>query len=152
MLKSAGLTTGIYVWPKTLFINMFENFDKTNIKSQSNMHVIYYEQPKNISKPFYGVTDRPIWFENSVAPFQSIRNYFYGDLKHFANIIVKVNNQTNYAEPIKNPDDLISKPNKIRNILNSKYFICTSVITSIIVYKKGFNYIKKIIKWLIFLQ
>lgn len=146
MLNQAGLTTGIYVWPKTLFINMFENYDKTNIKEQSNMNVIYYEQPKNISKPFYGVADKPIWFEKSVAPFQTLRNYFYGDLKHFANIIVKVNEQTNYAELIKNPDDKISKPNKLRNTLNSKYFICASVMTSVIVYKKGFNYMKNILK------
>lgn len=143
MLKNAGLTTGIYVWPKTLFINMFENYDKTNVKQLSNMNIVYYEQPKNISKPFYGVVDRPILFENSVAPFQTLRNYFYGDLKHFANIIVKTNEYTNYAEIIKISDNDVSKPNKIRNILNSKYFICTSIVTSIIVYKKGFKLIKK---------
>ena len=125
---------------------MFENYDKTNIKKQTNMNIVYYEQPKNISKPFYGVTDRPILFENSVAPFQTIRNYFYGDLKHFAKIIVKVNDQTNYAEIIRISDENISKPSKSRNIFNSKYFILISTITSIIVYKKGFTIIKKYIR------
>jgi hypothetical protein len=146
ILNQAGLTTKIFVWPKTLFIDMFENYDKTNIKEQSNMNIIYYEQPSNISKPFYGVSEKPVWFEKSVAPFQSLRNYFYGDLKHFAKIIVKVDTQTNYAKLIINPDNDISKPNKIRNMLNSKYFILTSIVTSIIIYKKGFTMSKTFIK------
>jgi hypothetical protein len=144
MLFQAGLTTKYYVWPKTLFINIFENYSKTQIKKLDNMNVIYYEQPEHISKPSYGVKDKPVLFEKSVAPFQSVRNYFYGDLKHFAKIIVFVpNNQTNAKILIK-PEHMVSKPNELRNILNSKYFIITSVISSIVIYKKGFKYIRKV--------
>lgn len=146
MLFHCGLTTSYFVWPKTLFINLFENYYKTNIKELSNMNVVYYERSENITKPFYGVKDRPIWFENSVAPFQSIRNYFYGDLKHFAKSIVIVDIKKNIAKIKINSDEQISKPNKLRNILNSKLFICSSIISSLIIYKKGFSMIKKYIK------
>lgn len=91
-----------------------------------------------------GVKDRPIWFESFVTPFQSLKNYFYGDLKHFSNIQVKVlsdgKNNIAYSNVISN--EIISRPNKLSNILNSKLFICTSIIASVIVYKKGFTFIK----------
>lgn len=55
--------------------------------------------------------------------------------------------------PVKNikmieikPDNQISYPNNFRNILNSKYFIFTSVITSIFIYKKGFSVMKNFYK------
>jgi hypothetical protein len=146
MLFTCGLTTNYFVWTKTIFINMFENYHKTNIKELTNMNVIYYERSENLIKPFYGVKDRPIWFENSVAPFQSIRNYFYGDLKHFAKAIVTIDVENNIAKVKIRQEEQISKPNKLRNVLNSKLFVCTSVITSIIVYKKTFRTIKKYIK------
>ncbi len=146
MLFKAGLTTNYFVWPKTLFINMFENYSKTNIKELSNMNIVYYERSENVSKPFYGVKDMPIWFENSVAPFQSIRNYFYGDLKHFSSAIVKINPDKNIAIIEIKPEEKISKPNKLRDIFNSKIFISTSVITSIVMYKKGFRALKTYIK------
>jgi len=142
MLFKAGLTTNYFVWPKTLFINMFENYSKTNIKELTNMNVIYYERAENVSKPFYGVKDRPVWFENSVAPFQSVRNYFYGNLKHFSKAIVKIDPKLNIAKIEIKPEEQVSKPNKLRNIFNSKIFICSSVIASIIVYKKGFKMIQ----------
>ena len=144
MLLHAGLTTNYFVWPKTVFINMFENYDKTSVKTKSNMNVIYYEQPKHIKELSYGVITKPILFENSVAPFQSIRNYFYGDLKHFAKVIVYVPENETQANIKVIDDNNISQPNQLRNILNSKYFIIGSVITSIIIYKKGFVYAKKI--------
>ena len=146
ILYRGGLTTGIFVWPNTVFINMFENYSRTEIKKTTNMNVIYYEQPEHVEKLSYGVKDKPIWFEKSVAPFQSIRNYFYGDLKHFAKIIVSIpKNQTTAIIKII-PDTQVSKPNELRNILNSKYFIFTSVFASVIIYKKGFGMAKTIYK------
>jgi hypothetical protein len=146
MLLQADLTTNYFVWPKTIFINMFENYAKTNIKNKSNMNVIYYEQPKHIKKLSYGVIAKPILFENSVAPFQSLRNYFYGNLKHFARIIIKVPEKNTKAELVIIDSDKVSQPNEIRNIFNSKYFIIVSVATSIFVYKKGFGHIKSLYK------
>lgn len=142
MLLHAGLTTNYFVWPKTIFINMFENYAKTSIKSNKNMNVIYYEQPKHIQKLSYGVITKPILFENSVAPFQSIRNYFYGDLKHFAKIIISVPEGNTNAQIKIIDDNLVTQPNELRNILNSKYFIIGSVVISTIIYKKGFTYAK----------
>ena len=146
MLFRAGLTTNYFVWPKTLFINIFENYYKTNVKELTNMNVVYYERAENVSKPFYGVKDRPVWFEKSVAPFQSLRNYFYGDLKHFAKSTVIVNSEKNMAEIKINSEEQIYKPNKLRNVLNSKLFICGSIISSVILYKKGFGLIKKYVR------
>lgn len=64
------------------------------------MNVIYYERPEHVT-PIMGVKDRPIWFESFVVPFQSLKNYFYGDLKHFSNIQVKVlsDGKNNIAYP-----------------------------------------------------
>lgn len=146
MLFEAGLTTKYFVWPKTVFINMFENYSKTNVQKLSNMNVVYYERAENVSKPFYGVKDRPVWFDKSVAPFQTIRNYFYGDLKHFAKTIVKVEPEKNVGMIEIKPDNQISYPNNFRNILNSKYFIFTFIITSIFIYKKGFSVMKNFYK------
>jgi hypothetical protein len=140
MLKEAGLVHKYFVWPKTVFINMFENYAKNNIKSLENMNIIYYEQPaENIKKLSYGVKAKPVWFEQTVAPFQGIRNYFYGDLKHFSRIIVRVPKGDTKALIIIQPEDYVWKPNEWRNLLNSKYYILSSVAVSLVIYKKGWQ-------------
>lgn len=145
MLNQAELTTGIYVWLKTIFINLFENYSSTQIKYISNMNVVYYEQSKNNKQSFYGVFDKPVWFSKSIAPFQTIRNYFYGDLKQFSKIIVKIDKNNKASIDIID-DNLISKPNYYRNLFNSKYFIISSILFSIGIYKKSFRIIKNIYK------
>ncbi len=143
MLMKAGLTTNYFVWPSTVFINMFENYRMLNIKLLSNMNVIYYEQPNHVASLAYGVRAKPVWFEKNIAPLQSFRNWFYSDLKHFANVIVKVPaNTTTAVVEVVDPQK-VHKPNEWRNVLNSKYFIVSSVVGTIVVYRKGWNYLKQ---------
>jgi len=143
MLLKAGLTTNYFVWPSTVFINMFENYSRLNIKSLSNMHVVYYEQPSHVQTLAYGVRARPIWFDKHIAPLQTFRNWFYGDLKHFANVIVKVPERSTTAVVQVVEEEKVHKPNEWRNVLNSKYFILPSVIGSILMYRKGWKYTKQ---------
>lgn len=130
MLLKAKLITTYYVFPKTVFINMFENYSKTHIKQLSNMKVVYYIQPKNINPP-YGTIAKPIWFE-SIAPFQTMRNIFYHDLKKFADCIVEIEIINNHHKAICKYQPNAIKPSNIRNILNNKYLIIGSVGLSII--------------------
>lgn len=148
ILLKGNLITGINVWPKTVFINLFENYEKTNIKTKSNMNIVYYQQPSHIRNLTFGIKNyEPVWFEN-IAPFQSIRNYFYGNFKHFANCIVHIPSNSMQAQITINPTPY--QPSQYRNYLNNKYFIITSVCASIIIYKKSasytFNKIKNLIK------
>jgi len=145
MLLHAGLTTNYFVWPSTVFINMFENYKDVNIKTLSNMNVVFYEQPNHVAELAYGVRAKPVWFEKDIAPLQTIRNWFYGDLKHFAKVIVKVPENSTTAVVELVDADKVYYPNELRNVLNSKVFIMTSVVGSILVYKKGFNYLRRTI-------
>ena len=138
ILFQAKVTTNIFVWPKTIFINMFENYYKTNIKNLSNMNIIYYLQPNHVNKTFYGVKTKPLFFE-SIAPLQSIRELFYYDLKFYSNVLVKIPNNSIKAELIVNSKPF--KPSKLRNIVNNRYVIAFSVVSSILVYHYSFNYI-----------
>eukprot|EP00602_Paraphysomonas_sp_CaronLab_P009472 CAMPEP_0185030380 /NCGR_PEP_ID=MMETSP1103-20130426/17312_1 /TAXON_ID=36769 /ORGANISM="Paraphysomonas bandaiensis, Strain Caron Lab Isolate" /LENGTH=245 /DNA_ID=CAMNT_0027565487 /DNA_START=88 /DNA_END=822 /DNA_ORIENTATION=- len=61
MLLQAGLVTTYFVWPKTIFINMFENYSRTGIKELKNMNVVYYEQPAHVARLDYGVKSKPVW-------------------------------------------------------------------------------------------
>lgn len=139
ILLQAGLTTKICVWPTTVFIDMFENYKRTNIKELSNMRVVYYQQPQHVQRLAYGVKAKPVWFENTVAPFQTFRNFFYGDLSAFANCSVTVppGSTTAYAYIKADP----RQPSELRNALNSKYFIIPSVVGSIILYRKGLRHV-----------
>ena len=89
MLMKCHLVTGFYVWPKTVFINMFENYKKTHIKSLENMNIVYYEQPEHVDILAYGVKGK-LGLGSSIAPFQFVRNFFYRDLRQFSNCIVRV--------------------------------------------------------------
>lgn len=143
MLSKAGLVTNIYVWPKTVFINMFENYSKTNIKTQSNMNVVLYSQPVDLVENLaYGVKNQKVLFD-TIAPLQSIRNWFYKDLKIFANCEVKIKPDTINAIPYINPNP--AKPSELRNILNSTPVIFASIIGSICTYRYGYKKIRKFI-------
>jgi hypothetical protein len=142
MLKEAGLVSGFFVWPKTVFINMFENYSRNNIKTVDNMNIIYYEQPESVKILSYGVRTKPVWFEKTVAPFQLVRNFFYGDLKHFAKIVVRVPRGDTHAYLIHQSGDQVSQPNEWRNLLNSKYYILSSLVVSLVIYKKGWYHTK----------
>ncbi len=145
MLKEAGLLKKLYVWPKTVLINMFENYEKNKIRTLDNMNIVYYEQPPHVEKLAYGVKAKPVWFEKTVAPMQLVRNRFYGDLKSFAKVVVRVPEGQTHAVVIVRPDEEVSKPNAWRNILNSKYYIMSSVVVSVIIYKKGWDKMKVVI-------
>jgi hypothetical protein len=143
MLLQAGLVTKICVWPTTVFINMFENYEDTNVKELSNMHVVYYEQPPHVKKLAYGVRAKPVWFEHTVAPLQTFRNYFYGDLTSFAHCVVSVPVGTTTAHTYIRAKP--TQPSKLRNLFNSKYSICVSVVGSVIFYRRGFGRLKQFI-------
>ncbi len=142
ILQKAGLVPKIYVWPKTVFIGMFENYAKTNISEQSNMNVVYYSQPTHVKTLAYGVRSNKVLFDG-IAPFQTIRNFFYRNLEHFANCKVEITEGTIEAKPwlVPNP----AKPSKLRDSLNSKYVIVGSLICSGLFYRFGY---KKLTKYL----
>lgn len=85
-LKVAGVTTKASLWPKSIFINMFENSHKTTVGSPSNMHVVSYRRIKHAHRS-YGIDAQPI---TAVAPLQSARSVMYYDLERFANVVVEV--------------------------------------------------------------
>ena len=141
ILLEANLVTTYFVFPKTVFINMFENYEKLNIGTKSNMSVVFYEQPENIKNLKYGTSEKPLYGE-VIAPLQLFRNYFYNNLKPYANCIVTINPKSFTAVPILNPNPV--QPSKIRNVVNNKFFIIGSIISSIMIYKKGFVFVNNI--------
>ena len=44
-LLIAGVVTKKTIWPKSIFINMYENCEETDTKTPDNLHVVYYEMP-----------------------------------------------------------------------------------------------------------
>lgn len=123
-LRRANLVTSVSIWPKSIFINMFENSDKTEAKTQDNVSVVYYQRPEH-SQLSYG---KKAFSIEEVAPLQPIRSFMYSDLKPFANCIVTVPNNDICAVVTRVYDPI--RPSKFRNIVNDPYFIAGSVVTS----------------------
>ena len=107
--------------------------------------VVFYEQPTHVKKLALGVKKSHVLFEG-IAPFQFLRNWFYGDLQNFSNVIVKstlLEDGTTKAIIIKNKN--VIKPNEFRNILNNKYVIIANVTCSMFLSYKLLKFAKKII-------
>ncbi len=136
MLLRCHLTTNYNVWPKTVFINIFENYAKTDVKTLDNMSVVYYEQPQHVETLAYGSKNKISWWFDNIAPFQLFRNFFYRDLKQYSNCVVRIKPGSMHAVVIENPDPI--QPSEWRNIVNSKYFIAGSVIGSLYLYRKSY--------------
>lgn len=144
-LKRAKIATSVSIWPKSILIDIFENYNKSTINYDlNNMHVVYYERPIN-AKLSYGKGGAPI---EAVAPLQLFRSVVYGDMRAFADCIVKVPENSITAEVIRKQNPL--QPDPLRNIVNNNYFIIGSCLTSILLYKRGFNiltYVTKLKKY-----
>lgn len=139
MLQKAGVVHKIFVWPRTIFIDLFESAHKRGFKTD----VVFYEQPRHIERLTLGVKSKPLWFEG-VAPFQFIRNWTYGDLKAFATVWVTIPPGSTTAVVTKNPHPV--QPSAFRNILNNKYVIMANVSCSMYVTYRGYKFVRRIIK------
>lgn len=136
-LKRAGVTTSVSIWPKSILIDIFENYKKTNVKRRDNMNIVYYVRPEK-AKLAYGTHARP--FEG-VAPLQSLRSFVYSDLTKYANRYVTVGKDDTYANITINNNP--KSPNAVRNILNNTYFVMGSVLVTTLMIKRGAQYASK---------
>ena len=136
-LYRAGVVTRVMVWPKAVFINIFENCKKTKAKSEDNVNVVYYEQPK-----FYDSMAKLVAIE-SVAPFQIIRGFFYADLSRFANVVSRIEENTMKARVIEAP--FFKKQSDFRNKVNSHPFVIASVVGTSLLLRRGWKKAGKMI-------
>lgn len=113
VLQEANLVTKRTMWPKSIFIDIFENYEKTAIKSYDNITVVSYRQI-DFAKTDYG--EKAIASIELVSPFQTLRNLFYWNLDVYAHVIIDVTYPDNNARITKKHPDLIKKPSKVRNL------------------------------------
>jgi hypothetical protein len=126
-LKVAGVINRTHIWPKNLWITLFE---KQNLGYKPT--VVYY---KNIPdcKRLYGDPSNII---SQTAPFQYIRDLTYRNPSSFADCIVSVPSGTSTAEIQINPNPI--QPSPTRNIVNHPAFIITNVtLTSLLFFRYG---------------
>jgi hypothetical protein len=125
-LYRAGVTTAISVYPKSILINIFENYEQTTAKSKENINIVYYEKPLYL-QPKYGVNYNKLF--ELVAPFQILRSYLYSNLEDYSNVIVKISKESNNA--IVNINNKPITQSKSRNIVNNYFFIVGTTILNI---------------------
>eukprot|EP01104_Vermistella_antarctica_P011585 TRINITY_DN3250_c0_g1_i1.p1 TRINITY_DN3250_c0_g1~~TRINITY_DN3250_c0_g1_i1.p1 ORF type:complete len:435 (-),score=87.15 TRINITY_DN3250_c0_g1_i1:96-1295(-) len=146
-LHEGGFVQNVSMWPKSIWIHMFENRrhqkltpvskcpqTATSTISTSPAHAEECPQPamKNVNVVSYrrikhaqlthGVNAKAI---EAVAPLQSLRSFVYWNLEWFADVVVEVPEGTTYAT-VTRVDDPVP-PSSLRNIMNSPYTIGTSV-------------------------
>ena len=90
-LVFADLLPFLNIWPKQIWINLFEKWGR---KNRQNVHVVVYEHIPH-AKQTYG-DGTPLWLEG-VSPLSLIYNWSYFDLKKFANVVVEVPDGTTKA-------------------------------------------------------
>jgi hypothetical protein len=141
MLQKAGVIDKTFVWPRTVFIDIFEMAHKRGFETD----VVFYEKPDHVKKPSLGVKSNGVLFEG-IAPFQFVRNWMYGDLRYFSNIIVqsKLEKDKTTRAIIKRNHNVL-KPDKFRNLLNNKYVIGINVGCSMYLTYSLFKFAKKMI-------
>lgn len=122
-LIRAGVITYRSYWPKAIWINMFENYQHTVIKTRENLKVISYRRIKH-AKRAYGQDRSQVITQ--VAPLQTFRSLTYFNLEKFADQIVEVPEGETQAKitTIDRP----KQPSNWRNFLNSKVMIGFSTI------------------------
>lgn len=113
-LKRAGIIDSTHIWPKSVWITMFENKKQTTKPT-----IVLY-------KKFNNYTDDMPEITSFTAPFDWIRSFTYRNPEKFADCIVKQKNNIAIIEVNPNP----IKPNKIRNTMNNNAFIFVSVAVS----------------------
>lgn len=141
MLQKAGVLNRTFVWPRTVFIDIFEMAEKRGFE----IDVVFYEKPDHIKKPTLGVKSNGVLFEG-IAPFQFMRNWMYSDLRHFSNIIVQSKLMENgQTKAIIKRNNNVLKPDGFRNLLNNKYVIGMNMACSMYLSYKLFKFAKKTI-------
>lgn len=131
-LKAARIIKDTKVWPKSILIDIFENYTK------SKVNIVCYQQPEKVKKLAYGFKGT-VLFE-SVAPLQPLRDWLYSDLASYANCIVKVPKDSTQAVVAINTNPI--KPNYIRNLVNNNYVVFGSVLISAIVLRRSTTFAK----------
>jgi hypothetical protein len=133
-LEKAGLVTHRSMFPKSIFIDMLENAQRTAAKSHDNVNVVVYKQI-DYAKKDYGVYAQNII--DLVAPLQPLRNFWYWNLDAYARAIVDVPYSNHIARVTLKHPNLVKKPNEYRNmIVNNKASILLFGIASIVFIRK----------------
>lgn len=132
-LLRAGVVTSVSMWPKSVLIDMFENYKRTKTKTTNNMNIVYYYRPEE-AKRSYGT--KGISFEG-VAPLQPIRSFLYSDMTRYANALVYVKKGSITARPVINP--FPKTPSTFRNVVNNKYVVTVSVFASCVGLRYGYK-------------
>lgn len=86
-MLEAGVLTRRSVWPKSVFIDLFENAERTSAGGHGNVRVVTWRRVDNAARA-YGV-DADMYLVG-VAPLQSLRSLWYFDLSRFASATVSV--------------------------------------------------------------
>ncbi len=98
-LAFAGVLKGPHIWPKKVFVDIFEKY---GLLDRKNVNVVLYEHIPHAKQSFGDGT--PLWME-SVGPYNFISDLSYMDLKKFANVVVSVppGSTTALVEKLENP-------------------------------------------------
>jgi hypothetical protein len=131
-LLKAKVVTKITIWPKSIWINMFENYGITDIRSKENMSVVFYKRIPHCHHE-YGAGGN-LYTIDAVAPLQSLRSMSYFNLQSFADAIVHVPYGSMKARVDYNPYP--SQPSKIRDLVNSRYTVAASTVGTLYVLHK----------------
>lgn len=122
-LKEARVLSSTSMWPKSLWIHLFENTNMFTDKKK-NVHVVSYRRIKHATLS-YGVDAEAV---TAVAPLQSLRSIFYWNLERFANAIVEVP-ETSLRAVVRPIPDAVP-PSPIRNLVNNWGVILLSVVVT----------------------
>ena len=90
-LVAAGLLRSPTLWPKNLWVALFERYTK---KNPSNVHVVCYRRVKHAVQTYGKAGDVP----GLVAPLHWIKTRKYWNLENFADVIVEVPADSTTAE------------------------------------------------------
>jgi hypothetical protein len=97
-LAFADVLKSPHVWPKQIWINMFEKY---GLLDRENVNVVLYEHIAHAHQTFGN--GAPLWLE-SAGPYAFFYDFSYFDLKKFANVVVAVPPGETRAVVTRNPD------------------------------------------------
>lgn len=134
-LKEAGVTHKKTMFPKTLFVDILENTDKTDVGNyEDNVHIVSY-RPIERGKRNYGVSGYGA--PSLIAPLQTFSSLCYWNLESYAHAIVDVPDPENEARVTLRDPDTINGPSKLRNaIVNNPLTIVASTVSTVYMIKR----------------
>jgi len=127
-LMRSGTILNPSIFPKSIFVHIFENAAHSAVRSNSNFNVVSYRRIRHANRS-YGLDAMGI---EAVAPLQTFRSLAYFNLEWFADAIVEVPENSTHASirTIESP----SQPSALRNTLNNFWIIgATSVVTYLVI-------------------